>query len=83
MKTATLADIVVSAQTGAQRAFMAPDLLARQSVKLAEFEASGFDRADFPSWESSFNAQMDMLSTFSKQPSVATLAAQRDAAPKV
>ena len=80
MKTATLADIVTSAQAAANEAFAAPNDFSRQQLKLAKFSETGFDAADFGNWESSFNAQLDMLATFSKQPSVATAAAQKAAA---
>ena len=79
MKT-TLADLVVSAQAAAQKAFTANDTLAQQSLKLEEFAVSGFDRADYPTWENAFNAQLEMLQNFSKQDSPATLAAKRAAA---
>ncbi len=77
MKTATLADIVISAQAAANEAFAAPNSFSRQQLKLAKFSESGFDQADFDNWESSFNSQLDMLATFSKQPSVATAAAKK------
>ena len=80
MKKTTLADIVVSAQAAAQKAFAGQDVLAQQSVKLEEFAATGFDRADYPMWENSFNAQMDMLAAFSTQDSPATKAAKLAAA---
>ena len=79
MKT-TLADLVVSAQAAAQKAFTANDTLAQQSLKLEEFAASGFDRADYPTWENAFNAQLEMLQNFSKQDSPATIAAKKQAA---
>ena len=82
MKNATLAEIVVSAQAAAQKAFAAADSLAQQSIKLEEFAASGFDRADYPTWENSFNAQVDMLQAFSQQDSPATKAAKVAAAAK-
>jgi hypothetical protein len=77
MKTATLADLIIHARNSAQKAFKAEDLLAQNTTKLEEFEASGFERADFPTWESSFNAELDMLAHFSKQDSPATIAAKR------
>jgi hypothetical protein len=80
MKNATLADIVVSAQAAAQKAFAGEDVLAQQSIKLEEFAATGFDRADYPTWENSFNSQVDMLKAFSVQDSPATTAAKRQAA---
>ncbi len=76
----TLADLVVSAQAAAQKAFPANDTLAQQSLKLEEFTASGFDRADYPTWENAFNAQLEMLQNFSRQDSPATIAARRQAA---
>ncbi len=76
----TLADLAISAQSAGQKVFKAADFLARESVKLEEFAASGFDRADYPTWEQSVNAQAEMLTNFSKQPSPATLAARKAAA---
>jgi hypothetical protein len=80
MKTATLADLVVSAQLAANEAASASDALARQSLKLAKFEEAGFDRADFPTWENSFNAQIEMHQAFGTQDSPATKAAKIAAA---
>ena len=80
MLNTKLSDLVVSAQSAAQKAFTANDTLARQSLKLEEFAASGFDRADFPTWENAFNAQLEMLQNFSKQDSPATIAAKKAAA---
>ena len=52
MKTpTTLADLVLSAQAAANKAFEAKDPLGRRTVALEEFSASGLDRADFPNWE--------------------------------
>ena len=75
-----LSELVVSAQAAAQKAFTANDTLAQQSLKLEEFAASGFDRADYPTWENAFNAQLEMLQNFSKQDSPATIAAKKAAA---
>ena len=80
MLNTKLSDLVVSAQAAAQKAFTANDTLAQQSLKLEEFAASGFDRADFPTWENVFNAQLEMLQNFSKQDSPATIAAKKAAA---
>ena len=80
MKNTTLADLVLNAQAAANEAAAAPDELGRQSVKLAKFSESTFDRADFPTWENSFNAQAEMLAVFSKQDSPATRAAKLAAA---
>lgn len=80
MKTATLADIVISAQAAAQKAFAATDALAQQSIKLEEFAQSGFERTDFATWENSFLSQLEMLTNFSKQDSPATAAAKKAAA---
>ena len=80
MLNTKLSDLVVSAQAAAQKAFTANDTLAQQSLKLEEFAASGFDRADFPTWENAFNAQLEMLQNFSKQDSPATIAAKKAAA---
>lgn len=79
-KTTTLADLVISAQAAAQKAYKAQDTLAQQSIKLEEFAASGIDREDYPTWENSFNAQLEMLTAFSKQDSPATAAAKKKAA---
>lgn len=83
MKTTTLAEIVISAQAAAQKALGAPDSLARQSVKLAEFEASGHDRLDFPNWENAFNTHLDLLTALGRQESEGTKAARRAAQPAV
>jgi hypothetical protein len=80
MQTTTLADLVVSAQAAALKARDAKDQLALQSIKLEEFAASGFDRADFPTWENSFNGQIEMLTAFGQQDSPATAAAKKAAA---
>jgi hypothetical protein len=86
MKTTTLSDIVVNAQAAANEAVVPsaagalPDELGQQSLKLAKFSESGFDRADYPTWESAFNTQLQMLQTFSKQDSPATTAAKKAAA---
>lgn len=77
MKLTTLADLVLSAQAAAVKAIAAADTFAQHTIKLEEFSASTFDRADFPTWENAFNAQLDMLANFSKQPSPATVAAQK------
>jgi hypothetical protein len=80
MLNTKLSELVVSAQAAAQKAFTANDTLAQQSLKLEEFAASGFDRADYPTWENAFNAQLEMLQNFSKQDSPATTAAKKQAA---
>lgn len=77
MKTTTLADLVTSAQTAANKAFVAADVLARQTIKLEEFAVANFDRGDFATWENAFNAQIDMLQAFSQQDSPATIAAKK------
>jgi len=78
--TTTLADLVLSAQAAANKAVSAPDQLARESIRLEEFAASGFDRADYLTWLNAFNAQLDMLTMFSTQDSPATTLAKRQAA---
>ena len=83
MKTATnttLAAIVLSAQAAANKAVAAPDQLARESIRLEEFNAAGFDRADYLTWLNAFNAQLDMLVMFATQDSPATAAAKKAAA---
>jgi hypothetical protein len=80
MLNTKLSELVVSAQAAAQKAFTANDTLAQQSLKLEEFAASGFDRADYPTWENAFNVQLEMLQNFSKQDSPATIAAKKQAA---
>ena len=80
MKTTTLADLIINARNAAQKAFATTDSLAQQSAKLEEFTVTGFDRADFPTWENAFNAELDMLGVFSKQPSPATTAAAKSRA---
>ena len=79
MKTATLADLVTSAQAAANKAFAMPDRIAVLSTMLEEFAVSGFERSDVETWENAFNAQFEMLTNFSRQPSPATLAAQKAA----
>ena len=79
MKNTTLADLVISAQAAANKAFTAPDALARQTIKLEEFATANFDRADFATWENAFNAQIDLLQPFSRQDSPATVAAKKAA----
>jgi len=76
----TLADLIISAQAAALKAFTAQDVLAQQSLKLEEFAATGFDRADYPTWENSFNSTLELLQIFSKQDSPATAAAKKQAA---
>ena len=66
MKSCTLADIVISAQFAAQKAFAVAEASVREKIKRAEFAASGFDRAHYPSWESAFNAQLRLLAAFGK-----------------
>ena len=80
MKTATLADLVISARAAAQKAFKSTDAFAQRKTLTDEFTASGFDAADFPNWENAFNAEMEMLTVFSKQDSPATAAAKKAAA---
>lgn len=79
MKNTTLADLVISAQGAANKAYTVPDALAQQTIKLEEFATSNFDRADFAAWENAFNAQLDMLKAFSQQDSPATVAAKKAA----
>lgn len=81
MKNTTLADIVLSAQAAANEAFHAADDLQRQKIKLEKFELAEHDRADFPAWESSFNAQLEMLGSFARQDSPATRAARLAGSP--
>lgn len=76
----TLADLIIHARNAAQKAFAANDVLAQQTTKLEEFGISDFDRDDFPTWEGAFNAELEMLAVFSKQDSIATVAAKRTAA---
>lgn len=76
----TLADLILSAQAAAQKAHAVTSLLEQQTAKLQAFTASGFHVDDFPAWENSFNAQLEMLTAFSKQPSPATVAAAKAAA---
>lgn len=76
----TLADLVISARLAAQKAFALKEPFAQQSLKLDEFKAGGFDAGDFPTWETAFNSELEMLGHFSKQPSPATEAANKAAA---
>ena len=76
----TLADIVISARAAATKALAAKDPLALASLKLEEFAASGFDRADFLTWEQSFNATVDEIKHLALTDSPATYAAKRAAA---
>lgn len=80
MKNTTLADLVISAQAAANKAYTAPDALAQQTIKLEEFATANFDRLDFATWENAFNAQLEMLQAFSRQDSPATAAAKKAAA---
>jgi hypothetical protein len=80
MKTTTLAEIILSAQSAARKAFEARTALARKTLALEEFNTAGFDPADFETWENAFNAQLEMLTHFSKQDSPATIAAKKAAA---
>jgi hypothetical protein len=75
----TLAQIVLAAQAAANKAASATDALAQQTIKLEEFATSGIDRADFATFETSFNAQFEMYQVFSQQDSPATLAAKKAA----
>lgn len=77
MLNTTLADLTLSAQSAGQKVFKAKDLLAKETVKLEEFAQAGFDRGDYPTWEQAVNAQAEMLTNFSKQPSPAALAARK------
>ena len=79
----TLADLVITARLAAQKAFALKEPLAIARTKLEEFTASGFDALDFPTWEQSFLAELEMLGVFSQQDSLATAAAKRAAAAKV
>lgn len=79
MKNITLADLVISGQAAANKAYSAADTLAQQTIKLEEFATANFDRADFAAWENAFNAQLEMLAAFSKQDSPATAAAKKAA----
>lgn len=80
MLNTTLADIVTSAQLTGQKVFKAQDLLAAESIKLEDFATTGFDRADYPTWEHSVDSQVETLKAFSVQPSPATVAARKAAA---
>jgi hypothetical protein len=71
----TLADLVINARLAAQNAFNITDPLARQTAKLEGFKAAGFESRDFPTWENAFYAELEMLTTFSRQPSPAAAAA--------
>jgi len=77
--TTTLAQIVLSAQAAANEAAASSDILGQESLKLAKFSESGFDRADYPTWSNAFNAQLEMYQAFSKQDSPATIAAKKAA----
>ena len=85
MKNVTLADLYISAQAAANTAFQPnadgtkKDVLAQAATKLEEFGASGFDRADFPTWESNFETQLYNLAHYSQQDSPATIAAKKAA----
>ena len=76
MNKTTLADLVLSAQSAATKAHAIITALEQQTVKLQSFTASGFHADDFPTWENAFHAQLEMLATFSRQPSPATAAAK-------
>jgi hypothetical protein len=78
MKTTTLAELVLSAQAAANKAVAVKDTLAQQTVKLEEFATSALDRADYPTWENAFHAQLDMLVNYARQDSPATAAAKAE-----
>jgi len=73
----TLANLVIHARNSAQKAFTEPSQLAAQLTKLDQFKASGFEALDFSTWESAFNAELEMLTAFSRQPSPAATAAKK------
>jgi FlaG/FlaF family flagellin (archaellin) len=79
MLNTSLKDLLVSAQAAALKACAASDVLSQQTIKLEEFATANLDRADYPTWETAFNAQLDTLTAFAKQDSPATLAAKRAA----
>ena len=82
MTSTTLAQIVVAAQAAANKAQASanPDTLTIETVKIEEFAATGFDRADYATFENAYNSQLQMLVNFSKQDSPATVAAKKAAA---
>jgi len=80
MKITKLSDLVLSAQAAANKAFHATNTFEGKSIKLEEFRASEFDHNDFDTWESAFNAQLEMLKNFSMQDSPATTIAKKQAA---
>ena len=73
----TLADIVISAQATAQKLLKAKDQLAQESLKLEDFAAAGFDRADYATWAHEVDANASALAAFAKQDSPATAAAKK------
>ena len=79
-KSLSLADLVVSAQAAALKAFQANDKLAAQTVKLEEFGISGLGREDFDTWEYAFNAHLDTLTNFRLQDAPSVTAAKKAAA---
>ena len=82
MNNITLAQIVLAGQAAANKVAAMPsaDALTAQTTKLEEFATTGFDRADFGTFENAFCAQLEMLQNFSKQDSPATKAAKLAAA---
>ena len=78
-KNFTLADIIVSAQASALKAFQQEDPLAVQTTKLEEFSTTGLGREDFGPWEQAFNAALDTLGHMSKQAAPSVVAAQKAA----
>ena len=77
MLTTTLADLVVHAQKAANTAHAAATVLEQQTAKIQAFTDSGFHAADFQTWESAFQSQIQMLEAFTKQPSPAAAAAAK------
>jgi hypothetical protein len=73
-----LAQLIQSAQSAANKAHEVIELLDKAAIKLNEFHQSGLAKADFPTWEQHFNAQLDLLAHFAKQETPATTAAKAE-----
>lgn len=79
-KQITLNVLVLNAQAAALKAFAFADAFSQRKTMTDEFTASGFDPLDFPTWENAFNSQLEMLTSFSRHDSPATIAAKKAAA---
>lgn len=73
----TLYDLKKTATAAAEKAIDGSnDPLAQDSIALAEFEAAGHDRLDYPQWREFFNSAVSDLTNLKSRPSAATIAAK-------